>query len=849
MRIVIDMQGVQTESRFRGIGRCTMSLAQAIVRNRGNHEIFIVLNGLFPETIDPIRNIFDEVLPKNNIRVWHAVGPVRESEPHNEWRRTVAELIREAFLVSLQPDVVLQVSLFEGYLDDAVTSIGEFTSNLHTVVVLHDLIPLLNPETYLKPVPMYEKFYLNKVECLKKADAWLAISGHAANEGCGVLGLDPALVTIISNACDPVFQKITINQLEKEQLLKSFGFTRPFLLYSGGADERKNLPRLIEAYAKLSQELRENHQLVFAGKIPEGNIQQLKSKARSVGLRETDLYFTGYVSDEELLQLYNLCKLFVFPSWHEGFGLPVLEAMACGAAVIGANTSSLPEVIGFKDALFDPFDADEICSKISQVLENESFRCELVAHGLVQAKRFSWDESAKLAIKSFESVDSSKSREWPLNYDELLLKNLVQRISENLPPDITDSNLLAIAQAASCIHTENSPKRLFVDISELVQRDAGTGVQRVTRNILKELLKNPPEGYVVEPVYATSDRIGYLHANNFIAQFCGVSCDLEDTIIDYRAGDIFFGLDLQAHVVTFQKLYLKSIWRDGVKVIFLVHDLLPISLPDYFDPGTDLIHSQWLLTLAEFDGVICVSKTVADEVKEWISKNAPSRISRFKIDWSHNGADFEESVSSKGLPDEANCILHELAHFPSFLSVGTIEPRKGQTQILEAFELLWGQGLQVNLVLVGKRGWMVDSLIEKIMTHPELGKRLFWLAGISDEYLEKIYAACACLIAASLGEGFGLPLIEAAQHKLPILARDIPVFREVAGDHACYFRGNNPSALAEAISEWLQMFQLGTYPRSDKMPWLTWRESAEHLKKQIIDVSPSKNLLRVNAPL
>jgi len=126
-------------------------------------------------------------------------------------------------------------------------------------------------------------------------------------------------------------------------------------------------------------------------------------------------------------------------------------------------------------------------------------------------------------------------------------------------------------------------------------------------------------------------------------------------------------------------------------------------------------------------------------------------------------------------------------------------------------------------------------LIEKLHHHSELGKRLFWLEGVSDEYLEKVYAASTCLIAASEGEGFGLPLIEAAQHKLPIIARDIPVFREVAGEHAYYFSGREPADLALAVKNWLGQFEAGQHPMSEHMPWLTWKESAERLKQIIFN--------------
>ena len=140
-------------------------------------------------------------------------------------------------------------------------------------------------------------------------------------------------------------------------------------------------------------------------------------------------------------------------------------------------------------------------------------------------------------------------------------------------------------------------------------------------------------------------------------------------------------------------------------------------------------------------------------------------------------------------------------------------------------------------MLVGRAGWRVEALLERLRQHPRRQTQLFWLEGISDEYLEKIYAASTCLIAASYDEGFGLPLIEAAQHKLPIMARDIAVFREVAGEHAYYFDGLAPQDLASAIERWLALHASGQHPRSDAMPWLTWAQSAQQLLQRILPAS------------
>jgi glycosyltransferase involved in cell wall biosynthesis len=176
---------------------------------------------------------------------------------------------------------------------------------------------------------------------------------------------------------------------------------------------------------------------------------------------------------------------------------------------------------------------------------------------------------------------------------------------------------------------------------------------------------------------------------------------------------------------------------------------------------------------------------------------------------------------------------------PTFLMVGTLEPRKGHLQVLDAMECLWARGMDINLVIVGREGWLhttddqrrsIPELMRRLRGHRELGKRLFWEAGIGEAALESIYAASTCLIAASEAEGFGLPLIEAAQHGLPVIARDIPVFREVAGEFAFYFEGEDGDTLAGAITQWLALRQAGTAPRSADMPWLSWAESARRLQ-------------------
>ena len=832
MRIVIDMQGAQTASRFRGIGRYTLAFAQAVVRNRGEHEIILALSGLFPDTIEPIRAAFEGLLPQENIRVWHAPGPVNEEQPGNDSRREVAELLREAFLASLQPDVIHISSLFEGYVDDAVTSIGRFDTTTPVSVILYDLIPLLNPEHYLKPNPRYAQYYQRKVEYLKQAVLKLAISEFSRQEVIDVLGSTEEQTVAVSSAIDNYFQPQTISDEIARELRDKFAITRPFVLYTGGADERKNLPRMIEAYAALSPSLREQHQLVFAGQMPKDD---LKHYARSAGLKAGELVFTGYVSDEELVLLYNLCELYIFPSWHEGFGLPALEAMACGAAVIGANTTSLPEVIGLDEALFDPFDVKAITAKLAQSLGDETFRQQLREHGHQQANKFSWDDTARRAIAAWEEVPIRGER--PAGYlaQSLAHDRLLAALAH---PSMHASNpeLIALSHCLAQNESTGIERQLLLDVSELCQQDAATGVQRVVRSYLKGLLQSPPAGFRVEPVYATRDD-GYRYARRFTLRFLGEDDALsDDTPIRWQRGDIFFGLDMQHHVQLAHAAFYRQILREGVVVKFLVHDLLPIQFADMFD-GSDIknVHEQWLTMIAATDGAICVSKATAEAFEGWLDEYTVPRAPTFCTSWVHNGGDIEGSQPSRGLPNDAQELLNKMRQRPSFLCVSTIEPRKRQQQILEALEQLWQHDIEVNIVFVGRQGWKTEALAARLRTHPEAGQRLFWLEGISDEYLEQVYAASSCLIAASLNEGFGLSLIEAARHGVPIIARDIPVFREVAGEHAAYFQGESAQDLAAALKGWLERYRAGRHLSSNGMPWSTWQQSTENLKASLVE--------------
>ncbi|MBF0373109.1 MAG: glycosyltransferase [Alphaproteobacteria bacterium] len=415
-------------------------------------------------------------------------------------------------------------------------------------------------------------------------------------------------------------------------------------------------------------------------------------------------------------------------------------------------------------------------------------------------------------------------------------------------PPTERERLRLASDIARALPRRRSGRQLLVDVSATARGDLKTGIQRVVRALTLALLAHPPAGYRVEPV-VLSDAGGawrYRHARRWTSRLMDMPDDwIADEAAEFEAGDILLIADFTGAIaVAADKADVFSRLRDqGVALHFVVYDLLPISMPEMFPPGR-FGFTEWAEVVAKAaDGVICISRAVADEVERWMPSQRRQRHRPPRIGWFHLGSDFQNSRPTKGRPPDAAAIARLMARAPTFLMVGTVEPRKGHPQVLAAFDDLWAKGVAANLVIAGAEGWRglpdamrrdIPDTVARLRAHPRLGRQLIWLDGASDEFLEEVYTASTCLIAASHGEGFGLPLIEAAQHGLPILARDLAVFREVAGAHASYFRGEAPEDLARAVERWLTAWRDGGAPPSADMPRQSWSQSALQVRDAIL---------------
>lgn len=402
MRIVIDLQGAQTAgSRNRGTGRYSMSLAKSMLRHGQAHEFHVVLNGAFMDAVDPIRQELGEFLPQDRFHIWPAIGPTAHINAENDARRISSEICREAFISNLEPDFIHISSHFEGLFDDFVSSIGRLDNSCPVAVTFYDLIPLIGRELYLHN-PDVERWYEDRLSHVRRSDLLLAISESSAQESIRYLNFPKTQVVNIGTDADPQFEPSPVDNKNSSATHAQYRINRPFVMYTGGIDYRKNVEGLVRAYSQLPGRVRKGHQLVIVCAVQPEQKDRLELLAKNCGLAKHDLILTGFVAEDELIALYKTCKLFVFPSWHEGFGLPPLEAMRCGAAVIGGNRSSLPEVIGLEAALFDPQSDEDIRDRMNRGLTDEEFRARLITHGREHNRIFSWDKTGKAALAAIE---------------------------------------------------------------------------------------------------------------------------------------------------------------------------------------------------------------------------------------------------------------------------------------------------------------------------------------------------------------------------------------------------------------------------------------------------------------
>ncbi len=275
--------------------------------------------------------------------------------------------------------------------------------NGRLLTIIHDLNHLTHPDFLPNRLAfLYAKFFMKKA--VRKSCRIVTVSNHSKQMLIKYLNVSESKITVIHNGVDPFFSPAD-NSLEIDNIKKMFSIYGEYLLFVGNIKPHKNITNIIKSFSLLKKKY--NHQINL---LLTGEKEKLITAVKNIPLESEDedirnsIKFTGYISNDLLLSLYRGAKLFLFPSFCEGFGLPILEAMACGIPVITSNVSSMPEVAGDGAVLVDPYSPEDIAHAMNNVLEDEMLRSKLIERGLERAKSFQWDKAKTKYLKLIDEI-------------------------------------------------------------------------------------------------------------------------------------------------------------------------------------------------------------------------------------------------------------------------------------------------------------------------------------------------------------------------------------------------------------------------------------------------------------
>ena len=382
--------------------------------------------------------------------------------------------------------------------------------------------------------------------------------------------------------------------------------------------------------------------------------------------------------------------------------------------------------------------------------------------------------------------------------------------------------------------TKNNFKpQVLIDITNVSKTDRLTGIQRLVKSILSEFEKITHKTYDIKLIYELRKNC-FCYFGNSLTKGYGNSANA----VVVRKGDIFLGLDLMPASIIRNSIILLKWKLSGVAFHFIIYDLLPVNEPRFFNHKTVEFYKRWFRWLAvNATTVICISKVVECDFKKYLLKKYDITNIELPSTTMIIGSDLPVCTTSEKYSENILQSKAKDIHNIQFLMVGTIEPRKGYHQTICAFEILWkkyrSSKTNIKLLIIGSKGWKTEKLQRKILKISTETSNLVWYENASDEILSQSYRDCSALLASSFAEGYGLPLVEGANYRVPIFARDIPIFREINLPNTQYFSANTPDELAIEIDKFISATLLmpkNTASKPLQIPDIhLWSDSAKNL--------------------
>lgn len=422
-------------------------------------------------------------------------------------------------------------------------------------------------------------------------------------------------------------------------------------------------------------------------------------------------------------------------------------------------------------------------------------------------------------------------------------------------------------------------RRVFIDCTGTFVQDWNTGVQRVVRNIVNTAARIGPElglechgvaftntaGFVaVEPLPSPSltgsaqkqnpatfrqkvrevvkrglGALGLLlvarHTRNLLLriQYRALAPvrRLSRRGVQFEPGDVLLLVD-SCWEPCCPWPDVREAQARGAKLGVVVYDLIPIQHPQVIDDaGRAVFQNWWDKVKVDSDFLIGISRAVLDDIDAVEGARGPGGLTRLPAERSHFrlGAGLDGEIYTGPVKESLTAAFASVPKRRTYLMVGMINPRKNHALALDAFEMLWDRQVDVNLAIAGIPRWDSTAFVERMRSHPQFGKRLFWFEDVRDHELDYCYRNAAGLITASYAEGFNLPIVEALSKGCPVLASDLPVHREVGGAHAAYFASGKAASLADLVAGHQLQNALPAVQPVDSFHWPDWTESCQEL--------------------